>query len=243
MDFVKLHAAGNWKALEIACRAALASAPSDANLRARLALADYNLGRYPDAAGLYRKLIDDYPGELDYQTGYAWALHGLGKRKEARAVFQAVLAVSPDNVNAKQGIVSDGALHSRRRRAWRADGLGRGIRLGPLFGCSLSAGELLDPGRREQLLRGHLHRGRRLPAGLRVRPRGVGAPALTTTTAFPIGGSGFGHPSGHGGRHRGEVSPASTRLPEQEVAETASLGGCHQAFLPSFRACPTTLSC
>jgi hypothetical protein len=28
----------------------------------------------------------------------------MGKRKEARAVFQAVLAVSPDNVNAKQGM-------------------------------------------------------------------------------------------------------------------------------------------
>ncbi len=99
-----LYAAKDWQALAVACRAALADAPTDASLRARLASAQYNLGRYPDAATLYHKLIEEYPGVLDYQTGYAWALQHMGKRKEARAIFQAVLAVSPDNVNARQGL-------------------------------------------------------------------------------------------------------------------------------------------
>jgi tetratricopeptide (TPR) repeat protein len=99
-----LYAAGNWKALLVACQAALADNPKDATLRARLASAHYNLNRYPDAASLYRKLIEEYPGVLDYQTGYGWALQRMGKRKEARAVFQAVLAVSPDNANAKEGM-------------------------------------------------------------------------------------------------------------------------------------------
>jgi tetratricopeptide (TPR) repeat protein len=99
-----LYTAGDWKALVVACQAALADNPKDATLRARLASAQYNLNRYPDAASLYRKLIDEYPGVLDYQTGYGWALQRMGKGREARAVFQAVLAVSPDNANAKQGL-------------------------------------------------------------------------------------------------------------------------------------------
>jgi tetratricopeptide (TPR) repeat protein len=74
---------------------------------ARLPFDQYNLGRYPDAAGLYRKLIDEYPGVLDYQTGYAWALQRMGKRKEARAIFQTMLAVSPDNVNAQEGLKAE----------------------------------------------------------------------------------------------------------------------------------------
>jgi tetratricopeptide (TPR) repeat protein len=99
-----LFAARDWKALDVACRDALSSAPGDPTLRARQAAAHYNLGRYPDAASLYRKLIDEYPAVLDYQTGYAWALHRMGKRKEAKAAFHAVLAVSPDNANAQQGL-------------------------------------------------------------------------------------------------------------------------------------------
>jgi tetratricopeptide (TPR) repeat protein len=99
-----LFAAQDWKSLEVACRDALAAAPHDPTVRARLAAAHYHLGRYPDAATLYRKLIDEYPAVLDYQTGYAWALHRMGKRKEAKSVFQSVLAVSPDNVHAQQGL-------------------------------------------------------------------------------------------------------------------------------------------
>ncbi|HEY5284770.1 MAG TPA: tetratricopeptide repeat protein, partial [Polyangia bacterium] len=91
---------------DVACRAALVSLPADPGLRARLASAQYNLGRFPDAAVLYRKLIDDYPAMLDYQTGYGWALQRMGKRKEAEAIFRAVLAVSPDNVNAQQGLTA-----------------------------------------------------------------------------------------------------------------------------------------
>jgi tetratricopeptide (TPR) repeat protein len=99
-----LLAGGNWKALDLACRDALTSSPTDPGLRSRLASAQYNLGRFPDAAVLYRKLIDDYPATLDYQTGYGWALLRMGKRKQADIVFRSVLAVSPDNVNAQQGL-------------------------------------------------------------------------------------------------------------------------------------------
>jgi Flp pilus assembly protein TadD len=46
----------------------------------------------------------DYPAELDHQTGLGWSLLKMGRSKEARQLFTAVLAVSPDNPNARQGM-------------------------------------------------------------------------------------------------------------------------------------------
>jgi tetratricopeptide (TPR) repeat protein len=95
-----------WKDLETTCKQVLAEDAKNAVVRARMAAGYYGAGNYADAAATYRKLVEEYPGELDYQTGYAWALHRMGKREEARKFFQAVLAVSPDNLNANQGITA-----------------------------------------------------------------------------------------------------------------------------------------
>ena len=70
------------------------------------AAAYYNLGNFPDAAAGYRKLVEEYPGGLDYQTGLGWALLRLGKREEAQKIFQFVVSVSPDNPNAQEGIAA-----------------------------------------------------------------------------------------------------------------------------------------
>jgi tetratricopeptide (TPR) repeat protein len=107
-----LLAARRWRELERACREALGLDPKSAVARARLAHAQYSLGNYPDAAGEYRRLVADYPSELDHQTGLAWALARMGRRDEARRLFEAVLAVSPDNASARAG-TSSGAGASR----------------------------------------------------------------------------------------------------------------------------------
>lgn len=98
-----LYVAQKWKALDSVCKQVLAVDAKHPVVRARMAAGYYGAGTYPDAAAIYRKLVDEYPGELDYQTGYAWALQRMGKREEAQKLFQAVLAVSPDNLNANQG--------------------------------------------------------------------------------------------------------------------------------------------
>lgn len=103
---VVLYVSQRWKPLETACKSVLAEDAKHAAVRARLAASYYNRGNYPDAAAIYRPLIDSYPAELDYQTGYAWAILRMGKRDEARRIFQAVLAVSPDNPNAIQGLAA-----------------------------------------------------------------------------------------------------------------------------------------
>jgi tetratricopeptide (TPR) repeat protein len=101
-----LFVAHQWQPLETACKQVLAEDGKNASVRARLAAAHFNLGNYPDAAVGYRKLIEEYPGELDYQTGLGWALLRLGKREEAQKIFDFVLAVSPDNLNAREGIAA-----------------------------------------------------------------------------------------------------------------------------------------
>jgi tetratricopeptide (TPR) repeat protein len=101
-----LFVAQKWRPLEATCKQVLAENDKHPTVRARLAAAYYNLGNFPDAAAGYRKLVEEYPAELDYQTGLGWALFRLGKREEARKIFEFVLSVSPDNPNAKDGLAA-----------------------------------------------------------------------------------------------------------------------------------------
>jgi tetratricopeptide (TPR) repeat protein len=101
-----LFVAQKWRPLEAACKQVLAENDKNPTVRARLAAAYYNLGNFPDAAAGYRKLVEEYPGELDYQTGLGWALLRLGKREEAQKIFGFVLSVSPDNPNARDGMAA-----------------------------------------------------------------------------------------------------------------------------------------
>ena len=94
----------NWRELERACQAVLAVDPHNATSLARLGLAQYSAGDFAGAEATYRRLADDYPSELDYKTGLGWALLKQGKGAEAQAVFEGVLAVSPNNVSARAGV-------------------------------------------------------------------------------------------------------------------------------------------
>ena len=58
----------NWRELERACQAVLAVDPHNATSLARLGLAQYSVGNFAGAEATYRRLADDYPSELDYQT-------------------------------------------------------------------------------------------------------------------------------------------------------------------------------
>jgi tetratricopeptide (TPR) repeat protein len=99
-----LLASKKWRDLEKACRDVLSADAQNMVARARLASALYSLGNYPDSATLYRKLVDEYPADLDHKTGLGWALVRMGRRQDGKQLFAQVLAVSPDNPNAKQGM-------------------------------------------------------------------------------------------------------------------------------------------
>src|SRR5437016_7951382 len=96
----------NWRDLEKACRDVLAIDPHNAIALSRLGMAYYWNNNYADAVATYRRLSADYPSDLDHQTGLGWALLKMGRTAEARQLFETVLALSPDNDNAKQGLAA-----------------------------------------------------------------------------------------------------------------------------------------
>jgi tetratricopeptide (TPR) repeat protein len=99
-----LLAGKKWRELARVSKDVISLDPKSNVARARLAHAYYSLGNYPDAGTVYRSLMADYPAELDHQTGLGWSLAKMGRIKEAKQLFTSVLAVSPDNPNAKQGM-------------------------------------------------------------------------------------------------------------------------------------------
>jgi tetratricopeptide (TPR) repeat protein len=70
----------------------------------RLAFALYNEGRYPEAEGVYRRLAEAYPSDVEVRSGLGWSLLKAGKGSDAAAEFRAVLDVAPRNVLAAQGL-------------------------------------------------------------------------------------------------------------------------------------------
>ena len=99
-----LMAQSKWRELERASVEVLKLDPKNAAARARLAHAYYSIGNYPDAATVYRELVEEYPGNLAHQTGLGWALARMGRLADAKVLFGEVLAVSPDNPHALQGM-------------------------------------------------------------------------------------------------------------------------------------------
>ncbi|MCA9705314.1 MAG: tetratricopeptide repeat protein [Myxococcales bacterium] len=70
----------------------------------RMAWASYSLGRYADAEGLYARLLELYPADVEMRAGLGWSQLQQGRRSAARASFEAVLRIAPDHVTARQGL-------------------------------------------------------------------------------------------------------------------------------------------
>lgn len=98
-----------WADVEGGAREALKLDPGNYLANLRLAFAVYNLGRYPEAAGLYKKLAESYPSDVDVRGGLGWALLKSGKAADAAVEFRTVLDVSPRNALAADGLKATGA--------------------------------------------------------------------------------------------------------------------------------------
>ena len=102
-------AARRWADAETTARDALRIDPGNYLATLRMAFALYNLGRYPESAALYRKLVDAYPSDVEVRSGLGWALLKGGKVAEAALAFRAVLDVAPRNTLAADGLKAAGA--------------------------------------------------------------------------------------------------------------------------------------
>lgn len=105
---VPLMAQRRWADVEGGAREVLRLDPGNYFANLRLAFAVYNLGRYPESAGLYKRLSEAYPSDVEVRAGLGWALLKAGKAAEAASEFRAVLDVAPKNALALDGIKASG---------------------------------------------------------------------------------------------------------------------------------------
>ncbi|MCK5798513.1 MAG: tetratricopeptide repeat protein [Deltaproteobacteria bacterium] len=84
-------------------KAALVIDKKNYTANSRLALCEYNLGRYKASMKRYRKILVLYPGNLTMRLGLGWAQLKAHDREAAGRTFAEVLKRSPNNASAKQG--------------------------------------------------------------------------------------------------------------------------------------------
>jgi tetratricopeptide (TPR) repeat protein len=93
-----------WADTETGAREVLKLDPGNYLANLRLAFAVYNLGRYPEAAALYKRLAESYPSDVDVHGGLGWSLLRQGRANDATTEFRAVLDIAPRNALASDGL-------------------------------------------------------------------------------------------------------------------------------------------
>ena len=98
-----------WSDVEVGARELLKLDAGNYLANLRLAFAVYNQGRFAEAAGIYQRLAEGYPSDVDVRAGLGWSLFKMGKGSEATAAFRAVLDIAPRNTLAAEGLKALGA--------------------------------------------------------------------------------------------------------------------------------------
>ena len=99
-----LMALRRWKDAERLGEEVLARTPGDFTAVSRLAFIQYSQGQWARAEPLYRRALASWPASAEMRTGLGWSLLKLERFKEAREVFEAVLAYAPDQLSAREGL-------------------------------------------------------------------------------------------------------------------------------------------
>lgn len=99
-----LMALRRWKDAERFGEEVLALAPGDFTAASRLAFIQYSQGQWARAEPLYRRALASWPSSTEMRAGLGWSLLKLGRFKEAREVFEAVLLFAPDQLSAREGM-------------------------------------------------------------------------------------------------------------------------------------------
>jgi tetratricopeptide (TPR) repeat protein len=99
-----LMAQRRWKEAERHGLDALALAPGDLAVLGRVALVQYLAGLFDSAEASYRRALTSHPGSVELRVGLAWSLLKQRRVGSARAEFEKVLRVAPDNASAREGL-------------------------------------------------------------------------------------------------------------------------------------------
>jgi len=103
-----LVALRRWADVERVAREVLKLDPANYLANLRLAYAYYNLARYGEAALLYKKLADLYPGDVEVRSGLGWSLLKAGKAAEGASQFRSILEIAPKHALAREGLTAAG---------------------------------------------------------------------------------------------------------------------------------------
>ncbi len=82
----------------------LKNAPSNTTALYRLGLVYYGQKNYGKASTYFKKVVDLYPFDYDGLLMYAWTNIYLGKKREAKVLFNKVLMLSPNDESALSGL-------------------------------------------------------------------------------------------------------------------------------------------
>ena len=99
-----LMAAGRWGEAEKIGEMVLTRAPRNYLAGSRMAYIAFSQGRWKVAEQRYQEVLDDYPGDIEMMLGLAWTWAKEGRAADAKGLFQKVLAIRKDNVNARTGL-------------------------------------------------------------------------------------------------------------------------------------------
>jgi tetratricopeptide (TPR) repeat protein len=99
-----LMALRRWKDAQKLGEEVLRLAPADFTAVSRLAWIHFSQLQYAEAEPLYRRAVAAWPASAEMRTGLGWTLLKLGRHREAREVFEAVLAFAPDQLSAREGL-------------------------------------------------------------------------------------------------------------------------------------------
>jgi tetratricopeptide (TPR) repeat protein len=97
-------ALNNWAQVREQYEAILRIDPKQTLALYRMGLIHYNQQEYQKALSYFEKVINLYPADYDTLIMYAWTQLRLGKRNEARILFEKVLLISPNDASALEGL-------------------------------------------------------------------------------------------------------------------------------------------
>jgi tetratricopeptide (TPR) repeat protein len=99
-----LMASKQWKEAGAVARKILNRDKDNYLANSRLAYILFSEGRYEEAEKKYRKVLSEYPSDIEMKLGLGWTYLRMGHRMKAIELFKGVLAVRKKNASAQNGL-------------------------------------------------------------------------------------------------------------------------------------------
>jgi len=100
-----LSAIGRWDEVIAVYKKILENSPHNTKAMYYLGTIYYNRSQFDKAIIYYKRIVDLYPFDFDALLMYAWTNLQLGKKKEAKVLFQKALLNKPNDASAIEGLL------------------------------------------------------------------------------------------------------------------------------------------